>query len=320
MVLDSIFTPFSYAIENQGTLIVEETPVIEITETEEELVEEETVEESPEEIKEDASEEIQTPEEIALVGTLGGEDSEWWDTQTWDTENLTWWETNVNTWNNSTWWDTQTWDTENLTWWETSANTWNNSTWWNTQTWDIQNLTWWETNVETWTNQTENTGTVINWEEWVDFEDIVYTWIASGWMFTITLMDRNLWATLTWIWKEAEIESYGNYYQWWNGYPFSYHKERNQYTNEMVDASWYGPNNWYVWNKFIKWHNDWSSVINNNLWWWERDNEENDYNDESNRQWPCPEWYHVPSVWEWHALLTIYEKRDMRDIIWKVKI
>ena len=197
----------------------------------------------------------------------------------------------MNRYTNITWWNI-----ENNTWTEidipaiwTDVQTWNNFTWWN-----IENWTW--TEIETWDNQIEIS----------DFYDIVYTWIASWWLFTITLMDRNLWATIIWVWSDTDEESYWYYYQWWNNHPFSCHKENNQYTNERVDASWYWPNNRFIWNKFIKWSNDWSTVSNNNLWWWEWDSEENEYNDGWDRQWPCPDGYHVPSVWEWHALFITF--------------
>ena len=150
------------------------------------------------------------------------------------------------------------------------------------------------------------------WEEWRDFNDMVYEWVVRWKAYTIILMDRNLWATAI---DSQDEDSYGYFYQWWNNYPFSHHIDENQYTNERVDASGYWPDNRYVWNVFVKWSNDWSNEINNNLWWWEQDDEENDYFDiDANRQWPCPTGYHVPSVWEWYALFSTFLTNNGLDL------
>ena len=157
---------------------------------------------------------------------------------------------------------------------------------------------------------TPETGNVIDDE--MDIYDLVYTGVVEWKRYTVTLMDRNLWAESNDMYGE---ESYGRYYQWWNNYPFSHHTQLNHYTNERVDASWYGPNNRFRWENFIKWSNDWSTVSNDNLWWWEWDNEENDYYDiDANRQWPCPDGYHVPSVWEWYALLSSFLANNGLDL------
>ena len=300
IVLDSVFTPFSYAIENQGTLVLEETPIVETSQESEpeEISEENELEETTPEVipEENESEKIETWNEIALTETpeeLWEETpSSWANEQTWSVE--TW--ANEQTWSIETWANEQTWSVE--TW--ANEQTWSVETWANEQTWSVE--TW--ANEQTWTNQVEIP----------DFHDIVYTWIASWGFFTITLMDRNLWAEMIWIWSDADEESYGYYYQWWNNHPFSYHKQNNQYTNERVDASWYWPNNRFIWNKFIKWSEDWSTVSNDNLWWWEWDSEENGYNDGWNRQWPCPDGYHVPSVWERYDLLSTFLENNGLDL------
>jgi len=52
---------------------------------------------------------------------------------------------------------------------------------------------------------------------------------------------------------------------------------------------------------------DW--IENNNVWWWWNDKVENDYdawNPSSERQWPCGEWYHVPSRWERHSIANAW--------------
>ena len=204
---------------------------------------------------------------------------------------LSWWNTELSGWNTElSWWNTELsgWNTE-LSWWNTELSGWNTElSGWNTE------LSWWNT---------ESTGTAVTGSEFSEFYDIVYTWTVRWKEYTIILMDRNLWAVTTGTQDEG---SYGYYYQWWNNYWFSHHTELNQYSTSGVNASWYGPDNRFVWENFIRWRNDWSTVSNGNLWWWWLDSEENDYNAESNRQWPCPTGYHVPSVWEWHALWSSF--------------
>jgi uncharacterized protein (TIGR02145 family) len=59
---------------------------------------------------------------------------------------------------------------------------------------------------------------------------------------------------------------------------------------------------------------EWDSSHNKNLWWWEKDSKENNWwlDDLSktvkDRQWPCPDWFHVPSAWEWNKLVEIFNE------------
>ena len=143
-----------------------------------------------------------------------------------------------------------------------------------------------------------------------DFNDIVYTWVVRWKLFTITLMDRNLWAKETWVWADASTDSYGYYYQWWNNFPFHFDTNLNDINSTKVDTLWFWPGKRFYWNKFIRWNDedgDWSDEWNNNLWWWAWDNQGNNYwEDGINRQWPCPEWYYIPSAKEWHELLEVF--------------
>ena len=162
-----------------------------------------------------------------------------------------------------------------------------------------------------------------------------YTWntdaeVFTAWIISIpnpddptkwfTIMDRNLWATTTWAWTNAGIESYGYYYQWWNNYGFhvTWDIENIQnYDEANIDATQYGPGNYYSSSIFIIWNTfwEWASVWNYNLRWGEDDTLQNNrwYDVENNRvinaenrQWPCPSWYHVPSVWEWDAFIKTW--------------
>ena len=128
----------------------------------------------------------------------------------------------------------------------------------------------------------------------------------------ITIMDRNLWAT---TWNIASADSYWYKYQRWNNYWFS--------DSEPIELSlgwwlvWHDGynNNGYYSTEFINgdsndqdvWldssHHDW-------VWWGSNDSSSNNrWANEINpidRRWPCPEWYHVPSAWEWWLLVKYY--------------
>ena len=112
-----------------------------------------------------------------------------------------------------------------------------------------------------------------------------------------TIMDRNLWAEKTWAYTDLTTTgSYWYHYQWWNNYWFiSYTGLIDEYkTGNKIDVNW---NTEYSWNQFVWWssNNTWMSWSNNdNLWTWD------------NKQWPCPEWWHVPTAEEWSQLLEFY--------------
>ena len=139
-----------------------------------------------------------------------------------------------------------------------------------------------------------------------------------------TIMDRNLWATEVWAWKEASYNSYWNCYQRWNNYWFPCKWEITNITKERTDASWYWPNNPYSSPRFIDDDFYRDETNNHNLWWW-KDDKENKWwypiNNLKDRQWPCPEWYHVPSAWEWSKILEFWcnsnpKKCDIKSKEW----
>ena len=149
--------------------------------------------------------------------------------------------------------------------------------------------------------------------DWIEHDVDAWTvtvYSADG-SYGIVIQDKNLWATEVWGWTWASTWSYGCYYQWWNNYCFPSDPNATiTISSTKVDASDYWPENPYSSGTFIKRPanynkrtSDWSSVRNDNLRWWTWDNEDNWWGLESNnpitgRQWPCPEWWHVPSVWE----------------------
>jgi len=147
------------------------------------------------------------------------------------------------------------------------------------------------------------------WKEWTDFYDLVVTW--ADWRELFTIMDRNLWATESWTWSN----SYGYYYQRWNNYWFQNTGELTNTSSDLVDASGYGPNNYYLSSTFITRSSSlyrWDSSDNQNLWWWSGDMTISrlDWTDED-RQWSCPEWYHIPSTLEWKAVREIWCTQKM---------
>jgi len=138
-----------------------------------------------------------------------------------------------------------------------------------------------------------------------------------------TIMDRNLWAEEAWSWIGAKKKSYWNHYQWWNNYWFNgLQKEirtstrqrngtRKNTINEFFIEERAMDSIWRYYNVH-NWERDKS--LNRNLWWWENDSEENnrwlDILDETikKRQWPCPDWFHIPSIWEWSKLIEFYNE------------
>ena len=155
-----------------------------------------------------------------------------------------------------------------------------------------------------------------NWKQFTG----IWTIRISSWDTIITILDRNLWASIAWTWCSI-TESWACWYhfQRWNNYWFehfddSIFENAVNYDDVNIDASAYWPDNYYVSWVFIKgssWENnfDWSIVRNDNLWWWSGDfNYENwvfPVDNPQDRQWPCPEWYHIPSKWEWAILIEM---------------
>ena len=152
--------------------------------------------------------------------------------------------------------------------------------------------------------------TMSTWVEWVNFEKIVQQNPNDNTQ-CITIMDRNLWATST---TDAWL-----YYQWWNNYWFTQTTAQANYsTTQVTNASSYGPWEYYS-TTFVRrtswwWGSNenisWMNPMNDNLWWWEDDDSGNSYGqwypNFTDRQWPCPEWWHVPSAYEWSLLNTYW--------------
>ncbi len=154
------------------------------------------------------------------------------------------------------------------------------------------------------------------WYGWLKFDD------GSG--HVIMLLDRNLWASSTWAGTKSTSDSYWYTYQRGNNHWFMDSEDINDlYSNTKLTRNNNFNNSNFSNNKFItsnvsygydyRSDSSYSSVNHPNLRWGWNDNEENlwwlkDMTEQNikNRRWPCPEWYHVPSIWEWNALLTYW--------------
>jgi len=130
--------------------------------------------------------------------------------------------------------------------------------------------------------------------------------IESG-DLSITILDRNLWATETWTsCSDYNTWACGYFFQWWNNYWFSIPLTKTGDTT--VNATSYSRSNPYISDTFRIINNnpyDWADRKNDNLRWWVWDTQNNFPNRDYMRQWPCPEWYHVPTYRELQTLATL---------------
>ncbi|EKE27411.1 MAG: hypothetical protein ACD_3C00210G0001 [uncultured bacterium (gcode 4)] len=85
-----------------------------------------------------------------------------------------------------------------------------------------------------------------------------------------------------------------NYYQWW----------RNKDITLALTMSW--PVATDTTNDYISnpaWNFDWLNVQNNDLWWWSGTTAGSwtflTLGSPASMQWPCENWYHVPTILEW---------------------
>ena len=156
-----------------------------------------------------------------------------------------------------------------------------------------------------------------------------WTITVTDWTTTITILDRNLWATAAWTWCEdinydlfhpkcSEIDNtYWYLFQWWNNYWFPSHWELSNMSSTLVSSPINIP---YSSSTFITGHSNWmndDSVVN--LWWWTTNDGSYNANNRQitnaqERQWPCPDWFHVPSAWELYKLHSMFDnKADIHE-------
>lgn len=133
----------------------------------------------------------------------------------------------------------------------------------------------------------------------ITHDTVNWDFTMTNWPWSITIADKNLWATQIYEdWDTLSEANCGKMYQWWNNYGFP----RNwavTTSSTKVDTTWYGPWNSYSDGTYIIWNVDWASVNNTNLWW---DTADTEYA----RQWPCPSWYHIPSIAEVQNVINMF--------------
>ncbi len=126
---------------------------------------------------------------------------------------------------------------------------------------------------------------------WCDTADItVCSW--NGTWYTISAC--NVWTTTASIDRTI---SWWNYFQWWRNKWFPYGDDSHEST--PIPNENYNPNNDEYW--FVN-SRDWIVTHDNNLWWdnsWAWTDEQ--------RQWPCADWYHVPSYIEWTNIIIAWQ-------------
>ena len=164
-----------------------------------------------------------------------------------------------------------------------------------------------DSNAEEWIfDQDLVTGDITLYAHWTNNYDVrdldIYFVVDDSTGSYYTIMDRDVWASGIWaVWYQ---------YQWWNNYWFRPCATNNCSTfpgwettgTNQVDVSDYDPiSNPYSSNIYIiqagnsNKESNWAMGNVNrrdNLWWWVSGTN-------AAMQWPCPEWYHVPTSGVW---------------------
>jgi len=137
----------------------------------------------------------------------------------------------------------------------------------------------------------------------------------------ITMQDRNLWAAKAGTTcSSADTWACGDHFQWWNNhwflpgkkYSYAFPWWESTWATQVTNCANYWPtlgrydsSTFIILDKF-----DWCKPRNDNLRWWANDSQENNrwypVTNPTDRQWPCGEWYHVPSQWERLTLLKYW--------------
>ena len=105
-----------------------------------------------------------------------------------------------------------------------------------------------------------------NWEI-----TVTYNWES------ITLADKNVWATKLWYWKDASSDSYWLYYQWWwmTGYKYSWTADEvKEYWFEIDIGAYFPRVEWWTLSQQIE---------------------------------LCGEGYHIPTRTDWENIIKMFE-------------
>ena len=138
---------------------------------------------------------------------------------------------------------------------------------------------------------------------WCDTNDIIMcNWVKSG----LVLASCNIWSEYSWL----DQKSYWDYFQWWRNIWFSN-------TKNIIEINWdtnsRSPINFS--DRDINTNLIWSPTLNSNRYDWSISQEDDAWWDITNthisRQWPCMNWYHVPSNTEWSSLLWLWYNNSL---------
>ena len=158
-------------------------------------------------------------------------------------------------------------------------------------------------------------------------DDLELYFLSNKWSVShYTIMDRNMWAQEVYNqnWWKNNIASYWYHYQWWNNYGFEscYKNNCSNFTNNSGFLSTVPRETWsrYIPSKYAR--NTWSTSANwmawanksDWIWWWTWDRISIDWANTTKewRQWPCPEWYYIPSTLDWK---NIYDSWNVANSI-----
>ena len=173
-----------------------------------------------------------------------------------------------------------------------------------------------------------------SWESWKLIQTFTQNWddlniyfLSSTWNIShYIMMDRNLWATQVYNqdYNSPNTWSFWYHYQWWNNYGFEscYENDCNTFPNNSWFISTVSSDIWgkYMPSKYAR--NTWSDTVGSwmewsttgdNIWGWEWDSMDMNWNwMRSDRQWPCPTEYYIPSV---NDYIKIYNSRNSANKI-----
>lgn len=175
---------------------------------------------------------------------------------------------------------------------------------------------------------------------WIKVPEPMQTEVTTSWVYRnrslwlismkyysewFTMSDKNLWATQVYNdWDEKTDSNCWKLFQRWNNNPFPWISTSDinwiiTISDTKVDTTWYWPWNYYNSNIWINGGtSSWQSSVNSNLWWWSES-----YDDYTKRQWPCPNWWHIPSqhelgIFEDMTRLGFYNSSIYMDFVQKV--
>ena len=155
---------------------------------------------------------------------------------------------------------------------------------------------------------------IIKEKDWTIVQDLdLYFVDENSKVVHYTIMDRNMWAKEACTWTDNSY-TYGYYYQWWNNYgfvPWAFEKSNvkvpydtwsvgmpSRYSSTTFIYANIGSQTWQDWTNNQK--------KNSNMWWWSDDTLTSNWNwSKIDRQWPCPDWYYVPSAYDQQTLKNI---------------